>query len=128
MFGSKKSSTPNVEDHKEDKKVEDSSISSLSRTTTLRTDNDIASEYTLKPTLSSSTQEKGKGKEKVGFKGRMKEAYLKLEAKTPHGKDRIIMEERKKNGVRTEKLGEKIYPKVMINQSAAWGMGGLDSL
>jgi hypothetical protein len=49
--------------------------------------------------------------------------YLKFEAHIPHRRDREIMKIREANGVRTEKLGEKIHDKVLFTQSATWAMG-----
>jgi hypothetical protein len=103
MFGTKKSSVKNLE------------VSSSSSSTTFANTFDSDSISTIKP-----TQER----EKRGWREKVRESYLKFEAKTPHGKDRVILRAREEAGVRTEKMGEKIYPRVMIWQSAPWGMGG----
>jgi hypothetical protein len=115
VFGSKKESKGKSKDHKvEERKAKIHSTSSLSVITTLRTENGNVSEHTIKPTVSTTT----KAKEKVDLRDRMKVEYLKFEAKAPHGKDREIMKARKEAGLKTEKLGREIQPKVMIWQSA----------
>jgi hypothetical protein len=99
--------------------------STFSRTTTLydQADTSSSSVYTLKPELSTiaedGVQEENKWKKSV------KDAYLKFEALTPHGKDRLknrlILQERKKNGV-----DPNYKPNIMWARTGTspWGLGG----
>jgi copper(I)-binding protein len=107
MFGSKKS----TED------VKATSPTSTSLTSTLQTA-ESSSFHSTKPTETENQKSK-----KRGLKNRAKEMYLRFEAHTPHGRDRGVMKMREVNGVRTEKLGEKIHDKVLFTQSAIWAMG-----
>jgi hypothetical protein len=76
--------------------------------------------YTLTPTLSIISEENTQ--EGSPWKQSVKAAYLKFEAKTSHGKDRIILQPRRPNGNSTEKMGEKFRGRVMIWHSAPWRM------
>jgi hypothetical protein len=76
--------------------------------------------YTLTPTLSIISEENTQ--EGSPWKQSVKAAYLKFEAKTSHGKDRIILQARRPNGNSTEKMGEKFRGRVMIWHSAPWRM------
>jgi len=93
----------------------------FSRNTTLRDSIDASSSiHTLKPTLSPITEE-GALKEN-SWKKSVRAAYLKFEAKTPHGKDRLRTQAWREHRAKMGKEMEE-HEAVMYWQSAPWAMG-----